>query len=143
MSLEVSRRKFLEGVAVSSTAGVGILKELGRAAKADPATVDSLRKSVIEYDPSTRIWALRSGDVEYRLGQQEGVVYLKYFGPADQPDWDVVASQTGPPRDKSLRYDMDGLAEGESLRPENLNLVSHAIRHPKSDVDELTLVLSI
>ncbi len=140
MSMEVSRRKFLEGVAVSSTAGVGILKGLSQVAKADPTSEDSPLKSAVEYDPSAGIWALRSGNVEYRLGQQEGIIYLKYFGPAGQPDWDIVARQAGPPGNKSLRYDIDGLAEGESLRPENLKLVSHEIRRPKEDVDELTLV---
>lgn len=140
MSMEVSRRRFLEGVAVSSTAGVGILKGLGRSAGADPATEDPPRESAIKYDSSAGIWALSSGNVEYRLGQLEGVIYLKYFGPAGQPDWDVAARQAVPPGNKGLHYDIDGLAEGESLSPENLKLVSHEIRHPKDDVDELTLV---
>jgi alpha-galactosidase len=140
MSMEVSRRKFLEGVAVSGAAGAGFLKDLSRPAEADPAAGDSPRKAAIQYAPSTRMWALRSGNVEYRLGQREGVVYLKYFGPAGQPDWDVAGRHTGPPRNAGLRYDLVGVAEGESLRPENLNLVSHVIQHPKEDVDELTLV---
>ena len=139
MSMEVSRRKFLEGVAVGA-AGVGFLKDLEGVAEAAPSARYFPQKAAIQYDSSTRTWVLQSGAVEYRLGQQDEVVYFKYFGPASQPDWEVVAKPTGPPRNTCLRYDMDGMVEGESLHQENLKLVSHLIQHSKEDVDELTMV---
>ena len=140
MSREVSRRKFLEGVALGGAAGVGFLKDLQGVAEEAPTAQYSPEKAAIQYDSSAGTWVLRSGAVEYRLGLQDGVVYFKYFGPANQPDWEVWAAQAGPRRNFDLRYDMDGLAEGESLRPENLKLVFHQIQHPREDVDELTMV---
>lgn len=137
MSAEFSRRKFLAGIAVGGTAGVEFLKALPN--RAEAANVRDLQ-TPIQYDSSAQTWHLHSGPVEYRLGQDEDIIYLKYFGPAHQPDWASKAKPSGLPGHAHYRYDIDGLAEGQSLRPENLKLISHKIQHRGEGVDELAVV---
>ena len=83
-------------------------------------------------------WILETGGVEYRLRQVDGKVYLVYFGPAGRPDWDAAIAPPALPA-QSARYEMAGAAEGESLTPEDLELISQEELHPAGDVDGLQL----
>jgi alpha-galactosidase len=94
----------------------------------------------IRYDQSSQTWHLVSGPVEYRLWEHSGSVFLKYFGPAGQPDWDLPIGPDGPRTEVGGHFDIDGLAEDESLQPENLELVWHEALHPNPGVDELKVV---
>jgi alpha-galactosidase len=84
-------------------------------------------------------WILATGGVEYRLRQVDGRLYLAYFGPAGRPDWDASTlrhvSAAGPVR----RYDLEGVAEGDGLSPEDLELVSQQSLPASGDVDGLQL----
>ena len=84
-------------------------------------------------------WILETGGVEYRLTQVEGKVYLAYFGPSGRPDWNASVGKHDSAAPPGQQYDIVGLAEGESLTPEDLKLVSHQEIHPSSDVDGLQL----
>jgi alpha-galactosidase len=84
-------------------------------------------------------WILETGGIEYRLTQIDGKVYLTYFGPAGRPDWDAAIANPGSHAQSARRYDLAGTAEGESLTPENLELVSRQELHPSGDVDGLQL----
>jgi alpha-galactosidase len=93
----------------------------------------------VRYDASHQEWTLQTGGVAYKLGQKDGGVYLKYFGPVGQPSWDQTAVRPtyGP---TPVKYDIAGQAEGELLSPANLELVSHEILHPAAGADELELI---
>jgi hypothetical protein len=75
-------------------------------------------------------WILESGGIEYRLGQDDGKIYLAYFGPAGLPDWNVSTPQDIRHVQHTVRYDIAGMAEGESLSPEDLELISQQELHP-------------
>lgn len=95
----------------------------------------------INYETPKQTWHLVSGPVEYRLGEKAGSVFLKYFGAAGQPDWDApTGAAAGPPLKVEPRYDIAGIVDGENLQPEDLQLVSQEVLHPKPGVDELLLV---
>ncbi|MBI4657678.1 MAG: discoidin domain-containing protein [Verrucomicrobia bacterium] len=76
----------------------------------------------IQYDSTNQSWKLASGPVEYRLHQESRGVYLEYFGPSGGKSWKPLngVSPQKPSRDF---YDVAGLAEGQTLLPENLELV--------------------
>lgn len=78
-----------------------------------------------------RTWSLVSGPVEYRLAQQgnDGGVVLRYFGPKGAKDW------TG-----AGRPEIDGVVDGQWLRPGELELTRQEIVAPESDHAELHLV---
>jgi alpha-galactosidase len=84
-------------------------------------------------------WILETGGIEYRLAQAEGKVYLTYFGPAGRPDWDSATANPVPNAQPARRYDLAGTAEGESLSPEDMELISPQELHPSGDVDGLQL----
>lgn len=100
--------------------------------------VSTALKATIRSDSPNR-WILETGGIEYRLGQADGKVYLAYFGPAGLPDWDASTRKDVPPEQQGRRYDMAGMAEGESLSPEDLELTSRQELHPSGDVDGLQL----
>jgi alpha-galactosidase len=85
-------------------------------------------------------WILETGGVEYRLRQADGKIYLAYFGPRGQPDWDNSIAKNVSVAPRGLLYDMAGTAEGQSLTPEDLELISHQELHPAADVDALQLI---
>src|SRR5271157_719715 len=95
----------------------------------------------VDYDASSRRWTLKSGSVEYRLRQQDGVVLLEYFGPSGQPSWGETPK--GPftagyqPRHN---HDISGLVEGQQLDPDDLELISQATKRPRPGVEELEMV---
>ena len=95
-------------------------------------------KAAIRRD-SQNGWILETGGVEYHLGQAEGKVYLAYFGPAGLPDWDASTPQSVRHAQHGLRFDIAGMAEGESLSPEDLELISQQEIHPSGDVEGLQL----
>jgi alpha-galactosidase len=84
-------------------------------------------------------WILETGGVEYRLSQADGKVYLAYFGPRGRPDWNASTAKPVAPVQQDLRYDMSGTAEGESLTPADMELISQKELHPSGDVDGLQL----
>jgi len=84
-------------------------------------------------------WILETGGLEFRLAQVDGKIYLAYFGPSGRPDWNASVGKgdsTAPP---GQQYDIAGMAEGESLAPEDLEVVSHQELHLSGDVDGLQL----
>ncbi|MCL4401316.1 MAG: alpha-galactosidase [Acidobacteria bacterium] len=81
----------------------------------------------IDYDAARHRWTLKSGSVEYRLEQRNGMVRVAYFGPAGRPDW------------QAARFDMAGVVHGQNLLPADLELVSHRIS-PGGGRTELRLV---
>jgi alpha-galactosidase len=95
----------------------------------------------VDYDASSQRWTLKSGSVEYRLRQQNGVVLLEYFGPSGQPGWGQTPK--GPftaglePRHD---HDISGQVEGQQLSPDDLELVSHAVEPLRAGVEELKMV---
>jgi alpha-galactosidase len=92
----------------------------------------------INYDSSQKEWTLETGGIEYKLGQIGGSVYLKYFGPAGASTWQAATASSDTP--SPPQYEIAGVAEGEGLYPEDLELVSQQILHPSDEVDELALV---
>lgn len=84
-------------------------------------------------------WSLKTGDVEYRLGQADGKVYLAYWGPVGGPDWDGSSSGRASHLRLDARYDIAGAVEGETLAPETLELISQQELHPSTGVDGLQL----
>jgi alpha-galactosidase len=76
----------------------------------------------VQYDPTARLWTLRSGPVVYRLRQAAEAVRPEYFGPSGRPAWPPSQAQPAPP------YDIAGLVEGQEVRPEDLRLLSGNIR---------------
>ena len=97
-------------------------------------------EATIRFDSSRQEWTLQTGSVQYTLGQKDGTVYLKYFGPAGQPTWEPPAAGSGPPVFSGARYEIAGRAEGEGLFPGDLQLVSQEILHPATGIDELQLI---
>lgn len=97
-------------------------------------------RATVRYDSSLQEWTLETGGVEYILGQREGSVYLKYFGPAGHPAWPAPAATSGPTIAAGLRYEIAGRVDGEDLLPEDLELRSHEIVHPSRGVDALRLI---
>ena len=97
-------------------------------------------EATVRFDSPHQEWTLQTGNVEYRLGQKDGAVYLKYFGPLGQPTWDLPTLKSGRPVVPPAKYEMAGQAEGEGLTPPNLELVSQEILHPATGVDELQLI---
>src|ERR1039458_9608187 len=51
-------------------------------------------EAVVRYDASHQEWTLQTGSVEYKLAQEDGAVFLKYFGPVGQPTWDLPPAKT-------------------------------------------------
>jgi len=94
----------------------------------------------VQYDPASRRWTLMSGGVEYRLRQQDGAVYLEYFGPAGQPAGKPSPETSVPADSLAGRYDTAGQVEGQGLLPEDLGLTSYDVSQPRTGVDELRLV---
>ena len=94
----------------------------------------------VGFDSSRKEWILRSGNVEYKLGENNGIVYLEYFGPAGQPRWEAREAAAGAPTPSPARYEIAGTAEGEALNPEDLRLISQSTSNRSNDVDELELV---
>lgn len=70
----------------------------------------------IEQDKSNRNWTLESGGAVYRLAERDGQLVLDYFGPASQAHSRSHQQEFG--------ADISGQAEGESLNPDSLQLVS-------------------
>jgi hypothetical protein len=93
----------------------------------------------VRYEASTQEWSLQSGPVEYRLREKSGTVVFEYFGPTGGNTWASPPGPYGPPLNPAPRYDLAGLAEGESLTPQNLKLTSQEIRPVQTGVDQLTL----
>ena len=84
-------------------------------------------------------WILETGGIEYRLGQADGKIYLAYFGPGGQPDWDDSTPKHAAHAQHDLRFDIAGTVEGESISPEDLELISQQELHPSGEVDGLQL----
>jgi alpha-galactosidase len=97
-------------------------------------------EAAVRFDSAHLEWTLETGGVEYILGQKDGNVYLKYFGPAGQPGWEAPSVTSGPPLAPGARYEIAGRAEGEGVFPENLELTAHEIQHPSNGVDSLQLI---
>ena len=96
-------------------------------------------EAVVRYDASHQEWTLQTGSVEYKLAQEDGAVFLKYFGPVGQPTWDLPPAKTNY-APVPVKYDIAGQADGEVLSPANFELVSHEILHLATGVDELELI---
>ena len=71
---------------------------------------------------SSSDWVLKSGSNEYRLNRDKAPL-LAYFGPTSS----VESTAFG--------YDLAGIAEGQPLTPDNLQLISHS-----TAADKLRLV---
>jgi alpha-galactosidase len=94
----------------------------------------------VRFDSSRKEWTLQSGNVEYKLGENNGVVYLEYFGPAGQPRWEAREAAAESPIPPPTRYEIAGTAEGEGLYPEDLRLISQSTSDLSNGVDELELI---
>ncbi len=97
-------------------------------------------KAKILFDLSNAEWTLETGGVEYILGKTDGLVSLKYFGPAGQPSWEPPAVTSGPPLAPGVRYEIAGSTEGKGIFPEDLELTGQETLHPAKGVDELRLI---
>ncbi|MCL4402930.1 MAG: alpha-galactosidase [Acidobacteria bacterium] len=81
-------------------------------------------RAEIRFNPARHEWRLICGRVEYRIGEKDGAVSFQYLGPAGAPSWPAAK-----PRLRSyLRFETGGQVEGQFLRPEDMELVSHQIR---------------
>ena len=98
-------------------------------------------RAEITQDPARKLFILRSGSVEYRLAQDNGTVYLDYFGPTNAKAWEVSPAQQGPPQHLAARYETSGRAGAAGLSADDLELVHFEISHPREGVDELKLTL--
>lgn len=94
----------------------------------------------ISYAAASHTWNLKTGIVEYRLAEREGAVYLDYFGPAGRPPWGPASTQENQQPYVTTRRDLGGQVNREDLLPGDLNLVSHEIRHPQAQVEELQML---
>lgn len=85
------------------------------------------------HDSADRTWTLKSGPVEYRLRQQAEGVRLDYFGPSGLAAW---------PGDdgRLLGYDISGRVEGQSVLPEDLELISQKAQPSPSGVESVNFV---
>ncbi len=88
----------------------------------------------ISHDAKRKTWSLKSGSVEYRLAEREGVVGMVYFGPVGRPAWPAGAGR------QAAGYDIGGLVEGQTLMPQDLALATHQVRRPQPDRAELRLL---
>lgn len=77
----------------------------------------------INFDPSQHAWSLTSGRIEYRIGGRDAVRFL-YLGEAGKAAWPAPKPRYRP----YARFETSGLVEGQFLRPEAMELVSHQVR---------------
>jgi alpha-galactosidase len=91
----------------------------------------------ISYNNAQKSWDLVSGNVKYLLHKQGDTIVFEYFGPGNHKAWSVESS---PQNASTLRYDIDGKAEGEEISPAELKLVSEKVLSITPGVDELQLV---
>jgi hypothetical protein len=72
----------------------------------------------VKRDSANQSWTLTSGPVTYRLARKGEQILLDYFRPSSKlTGWSSAAAS-------QPRYDLAGLAEGRSLAPDALRLVS-------------------
>lgn len=95
-------------------------------------------KAEVSFDGKARIWSLRSGPVEYRLGEKNKMVYVDYFGPTGGKAWPDSRLKKG----RDLRFESDGEVSGQFLRAEDLELSGHRIAGPAAETTELILEFS-
>jgi Glycosyl hydrolase family 36 N-terminal domain len=93
----------------------------------------------IRYNSLRREWTLQSNSVEYRLAEQDGSVYLEYFGPSGGSPWPNTLVPHGGRVSASAWPDLAGIAEGQGLSSEDLKLVSQATNPIRAGADQLTL----
>ncbi len=94
-------------------------------------------RAEIKYSKTTACWSLASGNVEYVLHDQNGMVSFQYFGPSGYTE----QRSASPSRDASAgSYDINCQADGEGISPSDLKLVSQKISSVKPGVDQLQLV---
>jgi hypothetical protein len=72
----------------------------------------------VQHDATNQTWTLASGPIVYRLIEKNGELFLNYFGPVSQ------LPPGGSAADAPVRPESSGEAEGESLAPDSLQLVS-------------------
>ena len=89
----------------------------------------------VQHDATNQTWTLVSGPIIYRLIEKNGELFLNYFGPVSQ------LPPGGSAADALLRPESSGEAEGESLAPDSLQLVSERPRTIGPDVEELTITM--
>ncbi len=96
-----------------------------------------LVRAEITYSKTSDSWNLVSGNVEYVLREQNGIVSFQYFGPSGYNG--QIA--TTPAQDISAAgFDINGQADGEEISPSDLRLVSQRISSVKPGVDRLELI---
>jgi len=92
--------------------------------------------AAVSAETANQSFPIRSGPVEYRLASSAGVVRLEYFGPAGAAAWRM----DGQPRGQAFRgQDMFGMVSGQTVEPEELNLLSSS-RESQGAVSKLRLV---
>jgi alpha-galactosidase len=89
----------------------------------------------VQHDATNQTWTLASGPIVYRLIEKNGELFLNYFGPLSQ------LPPGGRAADASLRPESSGEAEGQSLAPDSLQLVSERTRSIGPDAEELTITM--
>lgn len=139
LGIEVKVRKLLCGATVASAGTGRIIPVIAIAALSTASLWVSFCYGSIRYDAQRREWTLQSSSVVCRLRNQGGSVYLGYFGPAGGPAWPSTPPPYGPRLHPATRGDLTGMAEGQSLSPEDLKLVSQEIHSIHPGADQLTL----
>jgi alpha-galactosidase len=119
----------LRTLALCGTMSVGGARSPQRAITAVHGGAD------IQFDSGTRIWTLRSGPAEYRLGPSHGATGLLYFGPAGGQSW----AEPLPRLRRYARPEVGGQIEGQLLVPEELDLTNSSIESRAADRPRLTL----
>jgi hypothetical protein len=89
------------------------------------------------HDPAKQTWTLKSGPVEYRLRLDGKAVRLDYFGPSGLAAWRMGPQRRTAPLPS---YDIAGTVEGQTISPDELELLSHEISQVKPAVEGLRMI---
>ncbi len=87
-----------------------------------------------QHDAANETWTLASGPIVYRLVETNGQLLLNYFGPVSQLPPGGGAAVSGRP-------EFSGEADGETLAPDSLQLMSERTRSVGPDSEELTITM--
>ena len=89
----------------------------------------------VQHDTANQTWTLASGPVIYRFAEKDGQLSLDYLGRISDLLVGVSAAEA------PVRPDFAGEADGESLSPDSLRLVSERTRSIGLDTEELTITM--
>jgi alpha-galactosidase len=95
-----------------------------------PALSPAAPLHYVQYDPTSQVWTLRSGRVEYRLRRSGDGAAFDYFGPAGRPAWGA------PDAGRPPASDISGIVDGQEIQQEDFT----ARFAPSSTGQELELI---